>query len=237
MSMLRKPGASGYLASVDEFAGAMLPPAIGAATVKAPLINAKRLMDLFGASLALLIAAPVMAMIYIALVFAGGQPIFVQYRVGQNGRLFPCCKFRSMVKNANRILTDHLASNSAAREEWSRNFKLANDPRVTTFGRFLRRASLDELPQLFNVLRGDMSLVGPRPIVPSEVELYSDNIAAYYSCRPGITGLWQVSGRNMVGYDKRVHLDVFYAGKQSLGLDLIILVRTVRVVLSGRGAC
>ena len=150
--------------------------------------------------------------------------------------MFLCYKFRSMVKDANKVLTDYLSSNPAARDEWNRTFKLAKDPRVSRFGMFLRRTSLDELPQLFNVLLGNMSLVGPRPIVPGEIERYSDRIHAYYRCRPGITGLWQISVRNDVAYDKRVRLDALYARRQSIRLDIVILLRTVRAVLSGRGA-
>jgi undecaprenyl-phosphate galactose phosphotransferase len=197
----------------------------------------KRIVDILGASFALVFCAPIMLIIWAALALTGGSAIFSQIRVGQNGKLFRCFKFRSMVKNANQVLVAHLASNPAARHEWSRDFKLARDPRVTAFGRFLRRTSLDELPQLFNVLKADMSLVGPRPIVPGEVERYANKIHAYYCCRPGITGLWQVSGRNLVAYEKRVRLDAVYARKQSLQLDMVILFRTVWVVLNGRGAC
>jgi undecaprenyl-phosphate galactose phosphotransferase len=134
-------------------------------------------------------------------------------------------------------LAEYLLANPEAREEWERTFKLACDPRITRFGAYLRRSSLDELPQLFNVLAGDMSLVGPRPIVPSEIERYADRIGAYYRCRPGITGLWQVSGRNLVSYSRRVRLDAIYARKQTMWLDVVILFRTVRVVLTGVGAC
>jgi undecaprenyl-phosphate galactose phosphotransferase len=176
-----------------------------------------------------------MMTIFTVLMLSGGGPIFGDRRVGKDGRIFRCFKFRSMVRNAERVLAKHLEADPAAREEWNRTFKLARDPRITAFGMFLRRTSLDELPQLFNVLRGDMSLVGPRPIMLCEVESYS-RLKTYYQCRPGITGLWQVSGRNEVSYTRRIRLNAVYARKQSLRLDLVILLRTVRVVLSGRGA-
>jgi lipopolysaccharide/colanic/teichoic acid biosynthesis glycosyltransferase len=200
-------------------------------------ITAKRIFDIFGASLLLSVFAPIMVGIFLVLMIRGGSPIFTQLRVGKNGSMFRCYKFRTMVKDANRALSAYLESNPTARAEWNRSFKLANDPRVTRLGMFLRRSSLDELPQLFNVLIGDMSLVGPRPIVAPEIERYRDKIVEYCSCRPGLTGLWQVSGRNLTSYDRRVRLDVLYARRQSLKLDIAILFRTVSVVLSGRGAC
>jgi lipopolysaccharide/colanic/teichoic acid biosynthesis glycosyltransferase len=198
--------------------------------------KSKRILDVVGAILALAFFAPSMILICLALMCSGGRPIFSQTRVGKNGELFQCYKFRSMALNADAVLVDYLNANPAAREEWERTFKLAWDPRITPFGTFLRRTSLDELPQLFNVLKGDMSLVGPRPIVPEEIGRYAGRITAYYRCRPGITGLWQVSGRNDVTYSRRVCLDTVYARKRSIWLDCVILLRTVRAVLSGRGA-
>lgn len=199
--------------------------------------SAKRVFDILGASLILAFLSPLMAGIFLTLLWRGGSPIFTQLRVGKDGRMFRCYKFRTMVRNANRALSIYLEKKPDARDEWNCSFKLANDPRVTPFGMFLRRSSLDELPQLFNVLIGDMSLVGPRPIVASEIERYREKIADYCRCRPGLTGLWQVSGRNLVGYERRVRLDTIYAHRQSLKLDIVILLRTVGVVLSGRGAC
>ena len=199
-------------------------------------LSAKRIFDIVGATIALIFFSPIMAIIYILLKFTCGKPLFFHLRVGRNGVPFHCYKFRSMVINADQVLIDHLNNNPAAREEWNQTFKLTNDPRITWCGGFLRMTSLDELPQLINVLRGDMSLVGPRPIVHAEIELYADNIGAYYSCRPGVTGLWQVSGRNLVSYERRVELDVLYASKQSLRFDLNILLRTVLVVISRHGA-
>lgn len=232
MSILQEVDATSYSAFWDD-----VDPRLLRTPRTAAGFDAKRAFDIVGASLALLVFGPAMLVILLVLTASGGQPIFIQRRIGRNGKLFSCFKFRTMVKNASSVLTEYLCSNPEAREEWDRAFKLARDPRVTRFGAFLRRSSLDELPQLFNVLAGDMSLVGPRPIVPSEIERYADKITAYYSCRPGITGLWQVSGRNLVSYSRRVRLDAIYASKQSLRLDIVILFRTVRVVLSGVGAC
>lgn len=162
--------------------------------------------------------------------------LFGHYRVGLNGRLFRVWKFRSMRVDAQRRLADLLASSPAARAEWERDFKLADDPRVTPVGRFLRRTSLDELPQLFNVLRGEMALVGPRPITVEELRRYGSSRWHYLSVLPGMTGLWQVSGRNDLTYDERVALDRHYVESRSHWLDLQILVRTAQVVVTGRGA-
>lgn len=232
MSVIQETGAVQYSLEDEEFEH-LAPQFRATATVD---VDLKRFLDVTGAAIALMFFAPTMLIIYAALMLSGGSPIFAHPRVGRSGKMFLCYKFRSMVKDANKVLTDYLSSNPAARDEWNRTFKLAKDPRVSRFGMFLRRTSLDELPQLFNVLLGNMSLVGPRPIVPGEIERYSDRIHAYYRCRPGITGLWQISGRNDVAYDKRVRLDALYARRQSIRLDIVILLRTVRAVLSGRGA-
>jgi lipopolysaccharide/colanic/teichoic acid biosynthesis glycosyltransferase len=165
-----------------------------------------------------------------------GKPIFSQQRVGRGGKAFACYKFRTMVVGAEQVLADYLRGNQAAKEEWLRTFKLTHDPRITPVGRFLRKSSLDELPQLFNVLKGDMSLVGPRPIVSAEVPRYRSKIRDYHRLRPGLTGLWQVSGRNLVSYRRRVALDSVYARRRSLAMDVLILARTVGVVFLGRGA-
>ena len=198
-------------------------------------ITAKRLLDIFGALLALFLCAPVMMVIFLGLGFAG-SPIFAQNRVGRGGKLFRCYKFRTMVPGAEQVLGHYLRDNPAAQEEWRLTFKLSDDPRITPIGHFLRKSSLDELPQLFNILKGDMSLVGPRPIVPAEVARYRRRIRAYYTVRPGLTGLWQVSGRNLVSYRRRVAIDALYARRPSLALDLLILAKTVGVVVTGRGA-
>ena len=165
-----------------------------------------------------------------------GKPIFKQKRVGQDGKIFKIYKFRTMRADAAEQLEKILAADPAAREEWERDHKLKNDPRITRVGHFLRRTSLDELPQLINVLRGQMSLVGPRPIIDEEVVDYGDYIDYYQQVRPGITGLWQVSGRNELSYGERVQLDVWYVRNWSLELDLIILTKTFVAVLLRKGS-
>jgi lipopolysaccharide/colanic/teichoic acid biosynthesis glycosyltransferase len=166
----------------------------------------------------------------------GGPATFGHYRVGSGGRVFRCFKFRTMCANAERVLQDMLEKDATLRDEWQRNFKLANDPRITPLGRWLRRSSLDELPQLINVLRGDMALVGPRPIPLTELRLYGPARWQYLSVLPGMTGLWQVSGRNRVTYERRVQLDDEYVRNRSVRLDCRILVKTVLVVLTRDGA-
>jgi lipopolysaccharide/colanic/teichoic acid biosynthesis glycosyltransferase len=166
----------------------------------------------------------------------GGPVLFAHRRIGLNGRTFYCLKFRSMAVDAEARLAALLASDPVARAEWEQSHKLRNDPRVTRVGAFLRKTSLDELPQLLNVLRGDMSLVGPRPIVEAEVARYGRHFRAYCAVKPGITGLWQVSGRNDTSYRKRVALDCVYARRRSLGLDAYIIVATLPAVLTRRGS-
>ncbi|MEM3434110.1 MAG: sugar transferase, partial [Candidatus Methanomethyliaceae archaeon] len=165
-----------------------------------------------------------------------GPVLFRHRRLGLGGREFWCYKFRTMHVNAEEVLQKLLASDPALRAEWERDFKLRNDPRVTRVGRLLRRTSLDELPQIFNVLKGEMSLVGPRPIVEKEVPRFGLFASDYFSVRPGVTGLWQVSGRNDTGYEHRVRLESWYVRNWSLWLDLTVLIRTIGVVLARRGA-
>lgn len=165
-----------------------------------------------------------------------GPVIFKHMRVGKNGKQFPCYKFRSMCVDAKQMLEKHLKENPEALIEWERDFKLKNDPRVTPIGEFLRRTSLDELPQIFNVLKGEMSLVGPRPIVKEEVPRYGKHIKKYYSVKPGITGLWQVSGRSDISYPERVALDVEYVVNRNLFKDIKILIKTFDVVFRKKGA-
>jgi exopolysaccharide production protein ExoY len=189
------------------------------------------------ATLALLFILPLMLLVALAIFLQDGGPVvFAHRRVGRNGRHFHCLKFRSMAADAETRLADLLARDPAAREEWARDHKLKNDPRITKLGHFLRKSSLDELPQLFNVLRGEMSLVGPRPIVDAEVCKYGSRFQHYCAVKPGITGLWQVSGRNDVSYRTRVALDCTYARSKSLPLDLWIMVATVPAVLCRRGS-
>ena len=196
----------------------------------------KRAFDLT-IGLSLLIAlAPVFLVLAYLVRQTGRQIFFGHERVGLNGKKFKCYKFRSMVENSREVLDQLLATSDEARREWYRDFKLKNDPRITKVGRFLRKSSLDELPQLWNVIRGDMSLVGPRPVIQDEIPYYGNYVNFYYKSRPGLTGLWQVSGRSDLDYESRVQLDVWYVSNWSLWNDLVIMLRTVTVVLSRSGA-
>jgi len=189
---------------------------------------AKRALDIIGAGVGLVLLAPFF--LIVALLVRAD-------RVGRGGKLFGCLKFRSMVIDSQARLEALLASDPAARAEWEATRKLKNDPRITRIGRFLRSTSLDELPQLINVLRGEMSLVGPRPVQEAEIDRYYGASAAHYmAVRPGITGLWQVSGRSETSYESRVALDVSYVSRPSLLADISILLRTPVAVLSRRGA-
>jgi undecaprenyl-phosphate galactose phosphotransferase len=196
----------------------------------------KRMVDIASAVPLIILLTPVIALIALAVKLDGGPVLYAHRRVGPDGRSFRCWKFRSMVSNADQVIHQLLAQDSNIRQEWEQDFKLRLDPRVTPVGRFLRSYSLDELPQLFNVLTGTMSLVGPRPIVEAEVERYGPSFAAYCSCRPGITGLWQVHGRSDLDYARRVELDRLYAHRWSLRLDLTILLKTVIVITRRKGA-
>lgn len=196
----------------------------------------KRCFDLTVAASVLLLASPVFLFIA-ARVAATGRPIFFGHtRIGQHNKPFPCYKFRTMAPNAQELLTELLATDPEARAEWERDFKLKNDPRITSIGRFLRRTSLDEIPQLWNVLTGEMSLVGPRPVVTAELERYGSQVDFYLEAKPGITGLWQISGRNDVTYDTRVYLDAWYVKNWSLYNDIVILFKTVKVIFRAEGA-
>jgi exopolysaccharide production protein ExoY len=199
---------------------------------------AKRVFDFCAAIVLIIIVLPAACLIMLAIVLGGQMPFYSHVRVGQGGREFGCLKFRSMCCNADIILAQLLQCDLAAKLEWETSHKLRNDPRVTRLGSFLRITSLDELPQLINVLAGQMSLVGPRPVTRAEfTKIYEPlQAAAYCSVRPGLTGLWQVSGRSEVGYDKRAALDTLYAQHLSLRTDLVILVQTIDVVVRQRGA-
>lgn len=196
----------------------------------------KRTIDLVGAVALLIFFAPLMLVVYVAVRLDGGPGVYAHERIGKNGVRFQCYKFRSMIPNADRVLKDLLVCNEQFRRDWNADQKLRNDPRITRIGVFLRKKSLDELPQLFNVIKGDMSLVGPRPITAEEVERYGSKISYYLKTRPGLTGAWQVSGRNDVSYEERVALDVAYSKNWTFLTDILILLKTVRVVLNGRGA-
>jgi lipopolysaccharide/colanic/teichoic acid biosynthesis glycosyltransferase len=197
---------------------------------------AKRGMDLAGASALILLTAPLLAAVALLVRLDGGRALFRHERIGRGGRPFVCYKFRTMVVDAEARLARLLTENPRARAEWLADQKLRDDPRVTPIGRWLRRTSMDELPQLLNVLRGDMSLVGPRPVVRDELARYGAEIPHYLRERPGLTGLWQVSGRNDLTYEDRVRLDGWYLRNKTLVGDLKILVRTCWIVVHGRGA-
>ncbi|MDP9083126.1 MAG: sugar transferase [Pseudomonadota bacterium] len=196
----------------------------------------KRAFDIVGAIAAIVFLSPLLVTMMACAYVSGGSPLFRHRRVGRGGVFFDCFKFRTMVTDADRVLQNLLDSDRRIKEEWLRDHKLRDDPRITRLGRFLRRTSLDELPQLWNVLRGDMSLVGPRPVVPDELRRYGRNVATFLSTRPGITGLWQISGRNDTDYRRRVALDVCYVRSRSVILDMYILLRTLRVVFTTSGA-
>ena len=194
-------------------------------------------MHIVVAIISLIFFAPLMCLIALAVYVQDGGPIFFAHRrIGQNGRTFYCFKFRSMAVDAEERLAALLEEDPQAREEWERDHKLRRDPRITRVGAFLRKTSLDELPQLINVLRGDMCLVGPRPIVEAEVAKYGRRFSDYCAVKPGITGLWQVSGRNDTSYRTRVALDCVYARNRTLLLDAYILACTLPAVLARRGS-
>ena len=199
-------------------------------------LNPKRIVDLVLTSILTVIFLPVFLCVGIVLLLTGGNFLFHQERIGRNGVSFSCLKFRTMTTNADQELEELLERCPESRQEWAASQKLRDDPRITAFGKFLRSTSLDEIPQFLNVLRGDMSLVGPRPIVADEVKKYRRYFKEYASVRPGISGLWQVSGRNNVSYRRRVALDTFYARNHSLRLDLSILLRTFGAVIRRFGA-
>lgn len=197
----------------------------------------KRITELF----LVLLASPVWLTVFIILFIAvkitsPGPALYAHKRVGKNGTVLKCLKFRSMCKDADKKLEKILAENPEMRAQWEKERKLVNDPRVTRFGKFLRKTSLDELPQLINVIRGDMSLIGPRPVTESELEYYGKYADFVFSVKPGISGMWQVSGRSETSYEERINFDTFYIQNWSIWLDIWILIKTVWVVLSHKGA-
>ncbi len=196
----------------------------------------KRGFDLVMASLLVLLLSPVIVALYIGLMLDGGKPVFAHTRIGRKGKPFQCLKFRSMVPDAAEVLAELLNNSADARAEWQKDFKLRNDPRITRLGNFLRKSNLDELPQLWNVLKGEMSLVGPRPIVADEIDRYGDKITYYEATWPGMTGLWQTSGRNDLTYSERVSLDVWYVRNWSLWQDLVVLLNTFPLFIRKNGA-
>lgn len=196
----------------------------------------KRIFDIVISAFLLILLFLPMLVIYLLVRIDGGPAIYVHERIGYNGQMFGCLKFRSMKVGAQEILNNYLTKNNDAFKEWKDTQKLQFDPRITRLGKILRTTSLDELPQLFNVLYGSMSLVGPRPITVDEIEKYDKYIEIYKQVRPGITGLWQISGRSNTSYEYRVGLDVWYIKNRSLLYDLAILIKTISVVLSRKGA-
>lgn len=194
----------------------------------------KRLIDAIGAVVALVLALPVLVLLALALWMESGNPFYTQLRLGKNGKMFRMIKLRSMYVGADRKLQDYLASDPIMREEWDRTQKLKSDPRITPLGRILRKTSLDEIPQLINVIKGDMSLIGPRPMLPEQIGFY-DNPSAYLDLRPGITGLWQVTARNEGAFEMRAEIDQRYAENLSPALDFKIFLSTFRVVVRATG--
>lgn len=192
----------------------------------------KRAFDVIIASVALVLLMPVLAALALAIKLnMGGKVIYRHRRIGFAGRPFDCLKFRTMVANGEEVLLRHFNENPAAADEWKRNRKLENDPRVTALGWVLRKTSLDELPQLINVLRGEMTCVGPRPVVAEEIARYGVHAGDYFRARPGVSGPWQVSGRSSVSYEERVLMDVEYVQNWSFGQDMIIVLRTLPAAL------
>jgi Undecaprenyl-phosphate galactose phosphotransferase WbaP len=197
----------------------------------------KRTLDLVGVVVGGLLISPlVLSIVVLIKLDSPGPTFYAHHRLGSGGRHFRCWKFRTMRADAESFLTELLQCNPTLRSEWERDHKLRSDPRVTRIGRLLRKTSLDELPQLWNVLRGEMSLVGPRPIVDAEITKYGEVYKLYQRVTPGISGLWQVNGRNHTGYEERVALDAYYVRNWSIWLDLVVLARTARSVVSSRGA-
>lgn len=204
----------------------------------APVVGgkAKRGFDIAAALAAIILLLPLVGLVALAIKLWDRGPILYRHkRIGANGAAFDCLKFRSMVVNGDEVLARHLACNGEAAQEWEQNQKLKCDPRVTPLGASMRKTSIDELPQLLNILKGEMSFVGPRPIVTAEVAKYGDCMTQYLRARPGLTGPWQISGRNDVSYAARVALDRAYVEDWSFRRDLLIIAKTVRVVVSARG--
>ncbi|WP_413720859.1 sugar transferase [Silicimonas sp. MF1-12-2] len=195
----------------------------------------KRTFDIFFVIITLPFVLPVTLLLWALARMAGESGFFAQDRVGKDGRVFRCWKIRSMIPNSQEVLDRLLEQDQDLREEWARDQKLENDPRITRLGRILRKSSLDELPQFWNVFKGEMSLVGPRPVLPEELARYKGFSGFYTSVRPGITGLWQVSGRNGISYDERVRIDAHYTRTVSLAQDLRIILLTVLEVFRLQG--
>ncbi|KXF76620.1 exopolysaccharide biosynthesis protein [Paramesorhizobium deserti] len=197
----------------------------------------KRSFDVVGAVLGLILLSPLFLMIALLVKFSDGGSVFYGHRrIGRDGNPFHCLKFRTMVEDGDAVLAAHFTANPEARAEWLATRKLQKDPRVTNVGTVLRKLSLDELPQLVNVLRGEMSLVGPRPVVKDEIDLYGPAAVYYFKSRPGLTGVWQISGRNDVSYDDRIAFDRYYVENWSFQKDIVIILKTIPAVCASRGS-
>lgn len=197
----------------------------------------KRCFDVTAAFLGILLLSPLFLMLAALVKFSDGGRVFYGHRrIGRNGEVFQCLKFRTMVENGDEVLAAYFAGRPEARKEWLATRKLQDDPRITDVGKVLRKLSLDELPQIFNILAGHMSLVGPRPVVKDELELYGPAADHYLRTRPGLTGLWQVSGRNDVSYGTRIAFDTHYVENWSFLVDLKIIAMTIPAVISSRGS-
>jgi exopolysaccharide production protein ExoY len=210
----------------------------GSVPLQRPIgLTSKRIVDIILSLSGIVLLAPLLIICSVVTFITSPGPIMFRHRrVGYNGKDFDCLKFRTMVSDAPARLTQLLETDPVAAAEWSTNRKLRDDPRVTAIGSILRQSSLDELPQLFNVLRGDMSIVGPRPVTEEELVMYAGAADAYLACRPGITGLWQVSGRSTTTYNKRIACDTFYARSWSMTLDAKIIIVTLPALLLTDGA-
>jgi exopolysaccharide production protein ExoY len=205
--------------------------------VKPVGLSRKRLVDIALASFGIVLLCPLLLLCFAACLLASpGPALFGHRRIGFQGKYFRCFKFRTMVINGEQVLREYLAAHPEANAEWEATRKLRFDPRVTAIGSILRKTSLDELPQLFNVLRGEMSIVGPRPVTEEELARYSTSVGSYLACRPGITGLWQVSGRSGTTYRKRVAYDTYYARHWSMVLDVKIMIATIPALLDSDNA-
>ena len=236
-SSIAAPDSSGGLFGLvreEPLVQDMAAPVLASADPAAAALQ--RVVDVTLASICILLLAPIMLVAAMLVMLSGPGPVFYSHpRFGRDGRIFGCLKFRTMRRDADQLLEELLASSPAINEQWQKERKLLHDPRTTGIGRFLRKYSVDELPQLFNVLKGDMSIVGPRPLPTDQAHYYGQFFPVYCSMKPGITGLWQVSGRNDVYYFRRVELDCVYARTRTLACDLGIILRTVPVVLRGTG--
>ena len=212
-------------------------PTAQEAAFRAVALRGKRIFDLLFTVLISPLLAPFFLVIPLAIWWESGRPIFFRHRrLGKGGRIFGIWKFRSMINGADKVLEQLLDNDPSTKHEFARRFKLRGDPRITVVGHFLRRTSLDELPQVWNVLKGEMSWVGPRPIVDEETSMYGPYLTMLLSVNPGVTGLWQVSGRSDLSYNQRVKLDMQYIDRASLWLDLKLILRTIFAVITQNGA-